>query len=162
MDKNNSFLFEMASDLLLFDPAKWNLLCKDKVNKKIRWAKKIDDINNIANVIEDSNNYYMVCESTETNGRFLAIKKRDGSTLWYIPGKSFLQQLFGGYLYNIFADENSRYFLLKVDKTRGDKIWFHQVDIDLDEYSFKKDSIMLKYQSGKIENISHQTGRVID
>jgi len=162
MDTANSHIFEMKDDLLSFEQGKSILVCKNSGDKKVRWAKKINDISLVYTILEDSENYYAACESTDTSGEFLALSKKDGSTVWYIPGRAFLQQLFDGYLYLIFIDEKGSYYLIKVDKKKGEKIWYHQVDEDLKEYSFNKERIVFKYRSGKIEKIYPSTGQVTE
>ncbi len=157
---NNTQNFEMKNTILKYDPGKSTLLCLDKTkeNKKI-WIKKLMDISHVSSIIEDKNKYYIACESGEINGQFLALSKESGATQWFIPGKSFLQIIFEGFLYLIFVDESDRYYLLKVRRENGRASWHHMVDQDLYEYSFSKKKISLVYSSGKSESLSIRTGR---
>lgn len=162
MDKNNSHIFEMKSNILYYDIIKSILICKLTIDNKVLWAKKIEDSNLINDVDEDTNNYYVSCETSDAGGQFLAINKKNGTTAWYIPGRSYFQQLFNKYLYIIFIDGKDRFYLIKVDKCNGSKIWDHEVKEDLCEYSFRRNRILLKYSSGYIEKISPQTGVIMN
>jgi len=148
----------MESADLYFDLEKSILISTTKNNGKKKWIKKINDIYSVNSIIEDSNKYYISCETDETSGQFLAISKQDGTTCWFIPGKSYLHILFNKYLYIIFIDDNNMYFLIKVDINDGSKIWHHKVRQNLEEYSFTKERILLQYSSGKNEILSPLTG----
>ena len=159
MDILNSKTFEMKNKTLSFSIEKSILLCKDPIDNKNVWAKKIEDIHLINDIIEDKNNYYLCCENEENSGQFLALNKNNGSTIWFIPGKSFLQQILKDFIYLIFIDIEEKYYLIKVKKENGEKIWFYQVTNDLMEYSIREDRIQLKYESGKVDKISTLTGQ---
>ncbi len=161
MNREYSQTFNMSGDILYFDNEKTILLCRDSASKKNRWAKKIEDINSIIEIIEDPESYYIACYIDEKSGQFLAVSKENGATLWFIPGRSFLQQLFNGYIFLIFIDDQSRYFLIKVDKKTGKKIWYHDVNPDLQEYSIRKESMTLKYNSGLVEELFTKNGSII-
>ena len=158
MEKLNSQTFEMGDMVLYFDQGKSILLCKLAEKNKNLWAKKLKGINYINDIIDDPEKYYINCESDEKSGQYFAINKKDGNTIWYIPGRAFLHLLYSNFLYIIFIDENDEYYLIKVDRDDGRKIWHHKVNIDLDEYSFAGDRIQLTYSSGKKEIISLITG----
>jgi outer membrane protein assembly factor BamB len=160
MDKTTAQKFEMKEHTLLYDMDKSILLCKNSDASKNIWAKKISDISNLSDVIEDDANYYISCESGDSAGCFLAVYKNNGSSLWYIPGKPFLNLLFEGFLYLIFIDDKNAYYLLKVDRQSGNKIWHHRIDPDLTEYSFRSDRILLTYTSGRKEILSPKTGNI--
>ncbi len=152
----------MERAALRYDFDKSTMLCLDKVDisKKI-WIKKLNNITHISNIIEDNKKYYVACESGDINGQFIALSKEDGSTKWFIPGKSFLQVIFKGSLYLIFIDENNEYYLLKVRRDNGNTTWHHRVDKDLFEYSFSKNKINLSYLSKKKELLSIRTGKIV-
>ncbi|MCU0821428.1 MAG: hypothetical protein MUC95_03015 [Spirochaetes bacterium] len=160
--KNYTHNFDMADSILKYDPGRSTLLCIDKSAKaKKIWIKKILDITDITNVFEDGKRYFIACESGEINGQFLALFRSSGSTAWFIPGKSFLQVLFEGFLYLIFIDENGHYYLLKVNCNNGKALWHHRLDPDLFEYAFTKKEVRLSYTSGKKEILSLRTGKRI-
>jgi len=150
----------MEKDHLHFDSGKSILLCKSIKDNRTRWAKKMEDIFFILDIIEDSNLYYAACEIDSVSGKFLAVNRDDGSTAWYIPGRPYLQQLFDKFLFIIFIDERDDFFLLKVDPEDGSKVWFHQTDNDLSEYSFRKDRILLTYKSGREEKLDPVSGKL--
>lgn len=155
--------FEMRTGILIYDREKSILLCKNKTgeNRKL-WAKKINHIDHISNIIEDDKKYYVACESGEKNGQFIAVMKNSGRSSWFIPGKSYLNLIFGGFLYLIFIDENEDYYLLKVEREKGKLKWHHRIGIDLTEYRFSGRQIELIYASGKREILSPLTGKLIN
>lgn len=153
-----SFRFETEKHLLVYEPERSVLLCRMPEDNRLVWAKKISDILAIESVIEDKKKYYLACETDEFSGRYLALIKDNGVTAWSIPGRSFMHLIFGGFIYIIFIDEMGRYMLLKVDSDSGGKIWHHEVDADLVEYSFTRERILLKYACGKTEYISPGSG----
>jgi hypothetical protein len=157
----NTLSFEMADVLLRFDPETSILLCQSKINGKKRWVKKLNDLY-VSDILEDNKRYYIVCDSGEINGQFLALKKENGTTSWFIPGKSFLHVLYKGFLFLIFADENNRFYFLKVFLSSGKSAWYHSIDPDLIEYIFVNDKIKLNYLSGKTESLSVKTGKLIN
>ena len=158
--KTSTYNFEMEDSILKYDPDKSTLLCVTKsADARKVWIKKLLDISDISNIIEDGKRYYIVCESGDINGQFLALSKSSGSTVWFIPGKSFLQVLFKEFLYLIFIDENSHYYLLRVNCNNGKAVWHHRLDTDLFEYAFTKKDVRLSYSSGKKEVLSLRTGK---
>lgn len=160
--KMNIRAFEMEETVLKYDLDKSTLLCAgSSYNGKKLWIKKLPEISYISNIIEDNKRYYIACESGEINGQFIAVSKDDGSTEWFIPGRSFLQIIFSGFLYLIFVDENNHYYLLKVNRNNGRSSWHHRVEQNLREYSFTKKEIRLSYSSGKKEVLSVRTGKKI-
>jgi len=122
--------------------------------------KKMHEPVAIQNVLFDKRYYYIACKTVDTEGIFLALEKKNGSTAWFIPGSTFLEVLYRGYLYLIFVDENERHFLIKVECNEGNKLWFHQIDSDLYYYHFKEDCIILHYASGKKEMLQYD-GKVL-
>lgn len=152
--------FEMNDAFLRFDPESSILLCQTKPNSKRLWVKKINNLI-VSDIIEDTSRYYIICDSGDINGQFLAVKKKTGVTSWFIPGKSFMHILFKGFLFLIFSDENNRFYLLKVYISNGKSVWFHPIDPDLKEYIFKNDKIKLEYLSGKTETLSIKTGKLL-
>jgi outer membrane protein assembly factor BamB len=162
MGRNHNILsFGMDDSLLRFDLETSILLCQSKENGKKQWVKKLNDLN-VSDIFEDNKRYYIVCDSGEINGQFLAVKKENGTTSWFIPGKSFLHVLYKGFLFLIFADEANRFYLLKVNIGSGKSVWFHPIDADLFEYIFSNDKIKLKYFSGKTESLALKTGKLIN
>jgi outer membrane protein assembly factor BamB len=162
MGRNHNILsFKMDDSLLRFDLETSILLCQSKVNGKKQWVKKLNDLN-VSDIFEDNKRYYVVCDSGEINGQFLAVNKENGTTSWFIPGKSFLHVLYKGFLFLIFADEINRFYLLKVNIGSGKSAWFHPVDPDLFEYIFSNDAVKLKYFSGKTESLALKTGKIIN
>ncbi|MDY6967201.1 MAG: hypothetical protein SVR08_00910 [Spirochaetota bacterium] len=144
---------------LRYDRERSILLCSSITNNNRKlWVKKLKEISYISNIIEDEQRYYLACESGEISGQFLVLLKRTGSTKWFIPGKSYLQILFGDYIYLIFIDEEEHYYFLKVNRKSGELKWHHKVDQDLCKYSITKERILLTYFSGKEESISVKTG----
>ncbi|OHD69415.1 MAG: hypothetical protein A2W19_05775 [Spirochaetes bacterium RBG_16_49_21] len=161
MKKTYSQIFEMESGILCYDGDKSILLCKAPDGTGKRWVKKIHDINLIETVTEDARQYYLSCEAGEIEGFFIAINKDTGATAWFIPGKAYFQILYGDCLYAIFADERKIFYLIKIERADGRKVWHRQIDEDLCEYSFRSDRILLTYESGKIEKISPLSGAVM-
>ncbi len=160
MDKVNSQVFYLSTNVLRFDLLKRTLLCQSNDGNKNIWIKKIE-VDVIHTIIEDENNYYCSCGSDDKNGLFIAINRFNGDTNWYIPGRAFFHILFKKYLFVIFIDEKEFYYLIKVQPEDGSKLWHYEVDKDLQEYSFKNDRIRLSYKSGKVEKISPITGAKI-
>ena len=161
MDKTYSQIFEMESGILYYDSGKSILLCKESKGERNRWVKKINDIDFIDTIIEDSHRYYLSCGSGEIQGYLLAVNKATGSTEWFIPGKAYFQIVYDDHLYVIFADERKNFYILKVERSNGTKIWHHQIDEDLCEYSFRSERILLTYKSGKTEKISPVSGDIM-
>ncbi len=154
--------FEMSETALVFEEGKSILLCKARGEgeKKI-WAKKIPEGHVITAVLEDPLRYYVACDYSARDGIFLALGKESGSTEWYIPGRSLLHVLFKGQLFLVFVDGEGVYFLIKVDPQDGSKSWHRTVEEDLQEYSFFRDRITLKYRSGRREAISVADGGLL-
>ncbi|HON77889.1 MAG TPA: hypothetical protein PK544_05325 [Spirochaetota bacterium] len=162
MDRTTTQFFPLGEVTLYFDFSKSVLMCKSSSGDDQKlWAKKIPDVVLIDNIIEDDEKYYVACEYSEKDGMFLALAKDDGTTQWYIPGRSHLQVLYEGFLYLIFIDERERYYFIKVEIQEGRKIWHHEVEIDLSEYRFSKTGIELQYKSGRTEVLSFKTGDVL-
>lgn len=162
MRKNQNIQsFEMDGALLRFDIETSILLCQSLLNGKKVWVKKLNNLV-VSDIFEDNKRYYIVCDSGEINGQFLAVKKENGTTSWFIPGKSFMHVLYKGFLFLIFADENNRFYLLKVFINTGKSAWFHRVDPDLNEYIFVNEKLKLKYFSGKNETLSIRTGKLLN
>jgi hypothetical protein len=153
--------FEMKNAVLRYDMDKSILTCGTKYNDRKLWVKKLNDLYSVSGIIEDDKKYYLACDSGEINGQFLAVKKQDGTTEWFIPGKSFLHVIYNGFLYLIFADENNRFYLLKVHLSNGKSSWFHHIEQDLSEYSFADNKITLHFLSGEREVLSVANGQPV-
>ena len=161
MENAYSQTFEMENGMLCYDSGKSILLCRALKSGRNLWIKKIPGICLIDSVTEDATRYYLACETDDVHGLFLALAKATGATEWFIPGKAYFQILFDGYLYIIFTDGNSEFYLIKADRSDGKKIWYHRVRDDLCEYGFRSDRILLKYGSGRSETLSPLTGIAI-
>ncbi|HDP80942.1 MAG TPA: hypothetical protein ENN21_08890 [Spirochaetes bacterium] len=152
--------FSLGEYVLVFDLDRSILTCRARGEgqKKI-WGKKLKDVHYVERVLEDAEKYYVACENGEHTGLFLALHRDTGATAWFIPGKSFLQIIYGGYLYLIFIDDREDYFLLKVDREDGRALWHHRVEDDLYEYCFNDGVITLKFGSGLTKSLDLGTGR---
>jgi outer membrane protein assembly factor BamB len=157
----HSQTYNLGGDELHFDAEKSILLCRDLKNGANRWIKKISGIGYISSVIEDADRYYLSGESSDTTGFYLALDKKEGTTMWSIPGKAFMNALHDGSLYLIFPDENNIFYLIKVDSATGRKEWHHPVGQDLREYSISGTRVTLEYNSGEREILSPTSGRPI-
>jgi hypothetical protein len=160
MEGSTVMHFEREHTVLSYDSGKSILVCRDRTgeNRKL-WAKKLNDIAFIKNVLEDERRYYVAGESGDEGGQFLALDKATGSTDWFIPGRSFLQVVYAASLYLIFIDGEGRYFLLRVDRETGNHLWHHRVDGDLANYRFTRTLVELTYASGRTEYVSADTGK---
>ncbi|HOO70816.1 MAG TPA: hypothetical protein PK926_03565 [Spirochaetota bacterium] len=156
-----SQIFTFGSDELLFDTAKSILLCREVEKGTNKWIKKLAGIFSIGTVIDDKESFFLSCESSDFTGEFLALNRTDGTTLWSIPGKSFMNVLHQGNLYLIFSDDKKLFYLIKVDKSTGHKLWHHQVSNDLENYTINSREVSLNYCSGKKEIISSDTGALL-
>lgn len=147
--------FTCNDTTILYNPDKCTLLCVSNPDGKKLWVKKLSEPVAIQNVLCDDLFYYIACRIGDTHGMFLTVARSNGSTMWFIPGRTFLEVLYNGFLYLIFVDEDDRYFLIKVEREEGAKLWYQQIDSDLYYYHFKDDGILLHYASGKKEKITY-------
>jgi outer membrane protein assembly factor BamB len=161
MDNKNSQIFRMDANLLYFDYSTNVLLCKDIENKRKLWIKKIDDPGIINDIVEDDNRFFVAFESGEKSGVFLAISKKDGSTLWDIPGRAYMYRIFLDYIYLIFIDDSGQFFLIKTAVRDGSLIWHHNVSQDLCGYIINPSVIILDYLNGHKEKIDIEKGSLI-
>lgn len=161
MDIKNSQIFNLEDHILYYDYLSGVLLCRRAGDKKNKWIKKIHDSGSLLDAIEDDNRIYLSFADCDKNGQFIVVDKEAGNTLWSIPGRSFLNQLYGDYIFLIFSDDNDVFYLLKVVRKDGSKIWHYPVHDGLIEYIIKRDSISLKYSDGTSENISMETGEPV-
>ncbi|MBP7604500.1 MAG: hypothetical protein KBA15_11255 [Spirochaetes bacterium] len=151
--------YELESGILSFDFSKGILVCREPdEGRRKRWVKKLDGVARVGNITEDGERFYVACENGDANGQFLAVEKHTGETEWFIPGRSFLQLVYGEGLYLIFVDGSMRHYLLRVDTADGSTLWHHGVDEDLVEYSFRARTITLRYASGKSEFLDTESG----
>lgn len=153
--------FELGDSVLSFDAEKAILLCRDRAAGKKRWIKKLADVMEVLGIIEDARHYYLATETDGINGYHIAIRKNDGETAWFIPGRAFFQVLYDGTLYAIFSDASGRYYLLNVDPADGRKIWHHPIEQDLTGYHFRRDRILLTFESGRTLALSPVTGAIV-
>ncbi len=153
--------FEMRETVLVYEPAKSILVCKQNSgDKKKLWVKKLLEGGTVLSAAEDDERYYVALQSGEASGQYMALDRVSGATCWFIPGRAFLQILFDGFLYLIFIDEREHYYLLKVNRGSGGSIWHYSVEGDLCEYSFTKKRVYLLYASGRREAVSLDSGRL--
>ena len=150
--------FTLASHILEFDYVKGILRCMPLESGKVLWVKQLDDISDIGSVSENYGNFFLSCMIDETSGKFIALSKADGVTLWFIPGHEFLHVLHQESLFLIFIDNNGIYYFLKVDVKDGSPVWQRMIEPDLNEYRINENSIRLFYKSGKTEYIDRKTG----
>ncbi len=151
------YSFEMEGRRLSFNPDKSVLTCLSPERRKL-WVKKIDAIGHILSIIEDGQKYYAACEVDDVSGELIALDRDSGSTVWYIPGRPYLQQLFNGDIYAIFTDPDNIFYFLRITTDEGKTKWHHTVADDLREYSIKKERVILHYHSGKSEELDARTG----
>ncbi len=161
MENRNSQVFNLKEQVLYYDFMEGVLLARRAGDRKNQWIKKIHEPGSLLGVTEDDERLYLSFAESEKNGQFTVLERNTGKTLWVIPGRSFLNQLYGEYIFLIFSDASDIFYLLKVDKKNGSKIWHHPVHEGLYEYIIKRDSISLKYNDGPGENISMETGEII-
>ena len=154
--------FDMELHELRFDSRKAIIICSAIEDGQKQWAKRLADIHSIDSVIEDERCFYLSCESEEIIGQYMALNKIDGSTLWFIPGKAFMSVQHEGFLYLIFSDQDNHFYLLKVEKARGTRVWHYHVSRDLKEYSINQERVLLTYESGKTERLSAKKGTLME
>ena len=88
--------YELESGILSFDFSKGILVCREPdEGRRKRWVKKLDGVARVGNITEDGERFYVACENGDANGQFLAVEKHTGETEWFIPGRSFLQLVYG-------------------------------------------------------------------
>ena len=154
--------FELNDFLLQYDFTAGVLLCKSISASKNLWIKKIEEGGIILDVVEGDALFFIAFEYNDTDGLFLAVNRSDGKTEWSIPGRAYMYRTYGEYIFLIFIDEDGRYFLIKSSCNSGGIIWHHEVDMDLAEYTIKKDYISLVYGDGRKEVLDTETGGEID
>ena len=154
------YTFEMTDTLLTFQRERRILTCKETDGKTL-WAKKLGEIVNILEVLEDEDRYYVSCEIDDLTGQLLSLHRHTGSTAWFIPGRPYLQQLYDNYLYAIFMDPSESFYFLKVDLEDGSPVWHHPVTEDLCHYTFRRGEILLTYGSGREEVLLPSSGKVV-
>ncbi len=155
---NADVIYESTSGLLQYDERKSILTFRPSLEGPVIWLKKINEARFIDGVIEDAERFYIACGISETEGRYIAIFKESGSTAWYIPGRSYMQRLFGESLYLIFVDENDTYYIIKTRPEDGSIVWHHRVDEHLCAYTIKKNAVVLAYSDGRSETLDPSTG----
>lgn len=158
MDNKNAQIFRMDEHVLYYDYHSGVILCRSIESGRNLWIKKTEDSGIINGAIEDEKSFYIAFESGERSGIFLTLSKKDGSTLWDIPGCAYLYRIFLEYIFLIFIDDSGSFFLLKVSAAEGTIIWHHNVTEDLYEYVINKDYLLLKYSDGRIEKIDNESG----
>jgi len=161
MDNKNAQIFRMDEHVLYYDYHSGVLLCKSIESGRNLWIKKMEDPGIISGAIEDEDSFYIAFESGERSGVFLTLNKKDGATLWDIPGRAYLYRIFLDYIFLIFIDDAGTFFLLKVSVSEGTISWHHNVTEDLHEYVINREFLLLNYLSGKTEKIDIKTGITI-
>ena len=147
--------FNCNDTALVFNDEMCAIVCVTQPEGRKLWVKKFTEPVAIQNVLFDDAFYYVACRTGEAEGMFLSLVKSNGFTRWFIPGRTFLEVLYDGFLYLIFVDEQDRFFLIKVNCEDGSKVWHQQIDDDLYYYHFKDEGIILHYASGKKEMIAY-------
>ncbi|PKL40029.1 MAG: hypothetical protein CVV44_07375 [Spirochaetae bacterium HGW-Spirochaetae-1] len=162
MDINHQ-TFNSGEFFLQFDMDKSILLCKIRHDSKdkILWAKKLNDIYCLLDILEDRDRFYVACEINDLDGKFIALDKSTGTTAWFIPGRPYFQTQFDQSLFIIFIDASHAYYLLRVDSEKGAALWHHRIEEDLCEYSFNSSRILLQYRSGRTEKLNPLSGKMI-
>jgi len=150
--------FNCNDTALIYNVETNAIICTAKPDGRKLWVKKLHEPAAINNVLYDEQCYYIALSTSDTEGMFLSLSKATGTTKWFIPGRTYLEVLYNGFLYLIFVDNDKRYFLIKVESQEGTKVWFHQIDPDLYFYHFKEDGILLHFASGKKEMIPYDMG----
>ena len=161
MSKDNTQRFELSKLLLQYNLETYALLCKEKDKAKNLWIRKIEDGGFILDIGEDKERIFIAIEYGANSGQFLALKKSDGSIIWFIPGKAYMFRIFLDYVYLIFLDEYNNFFLIKVSAEDGRKIWHYKVNEKLSSYTINERVIELKYFDGNKEIIDSATGELI-
>ena len=161
MDNKNEQIFRMDEHVLYYDYHSGVLLCKSIESGRNLWIKKMEDSGIISGAIEDEDSFYVAFESGERSGIFLTLNKKDGTTLWDIPGRAYLYRIFLDYIFLIFIDDAGTFFLLKVSLSEGAISWHHNVTEDLHEYVINREFLLLNYLSGRTEKIDINTGIAI-
>lgn len=152
--------FQMEDTILAFDPERGTLSCRSR-DGAMKWLRRMETVTFIASVIEDADSYYVMGETEETTGEYLALDRGNGITRWFIPGRAFMHVIHDGFLYLIFIDEKMLYWLIKVEREKGTPLWHRAVKPDLQGYRFRKDRIILTYRSGHSESLSPESGNVL-
>jgi len=158
MNKNTVQRFELADFLLQYNYETYILLCRNLKDGRNLWIRKIEDGGYILEVQEDGARIYIILESGEKSGLFLALRKTDGSTCWFIPGRAFMCRLFLDSVFLIFADEIDNFFLIKISADNGEKIWHHAVNTGLSHYTINSREVVLEYMDENVEILNSSTG----
>ncbi len=158
MNKESIQRFELTDIFLQYDYTACTLLCKNAVDGKNLWIRKIEDGGFIFNILENKDKVFISIETEGNYGQFLVLNKRDGITSWFIPGKAYMSCLYCDSIYLIFADNNNDFFLIKTSTEDGSKLWHHAVEDHLAEYAINNNAVILKYLDGSTETISNSTG----
>lgn len=156
----NTQQFVLKEHTLDFDPEKSILRCADLDNNTL-WLKKLNEITFINSVSENGDKFFISCQIDDLNGKFAAVYKENGATAWFIPGRDFLNVLYGNFLFLIFIDEQERYYLLKIEINEGNTIWHQIIKGDLENYTINSREIILQYKSGRTECLNTATGQLV-
>ena len=153
--------FSLSEYILDFNSQKSMLRCLDAYDEDVIWIKKLADISFISAVSENDDKFFLSCQIDELSGKFAAIYKENGSTAWFIPGRDFLNVIYGRNLFLIFIDEREVYYFIKIELNTGQRIWHHIIEKDLENYTINFNEILLQYKSGRVERLNPATGRPI-
>lgn len=158
MNKESIQRFELTELFLQYDYLAYTLLCRSIGEGKNLWIRKIEDGGIILDLSEDRDKIFISIESDEKSGQFLVLNKKDGSTLWDIPGKAYIFRLYSNSVYLIFVDGENNFFLIKASSDDGRKLWHHPVNDGLYEYIINNENVKLKYADGSTEILNSNTG----
>ncbi len=161
MEKRSSLIFYLKERSLIYDFLEGILLFRRSGDKKNLWIKKIYERSSLEAVVEDEERLYLSFADSEREGQFLVLERDTGRSVWNIPGRPFFHQIYGEYIFLIFLDKKGLFYLLKVRKKDGGKLWHHAVREDLCEYVIKMETLSLKYKDGHREELSMDTGKLL-
>ncbi len=161
MDRTRSVTYQLQDHLIVYDFIDGVLLCRRLGDKKNLWIKKIYERTSLEEIVEDEERFYLSFADSEREGQFLVLERDTGYSVWTVPGRPFFNQLYGDYVFLIFSDEKGNFYLLKMDRKNGDKIWHHAVSEGLCQYAIKRESISLTYKDGTKEEIAMETGKLL-
>ena len=155
---SEDFIFDEA--VITYNKKKSSLIYKPFSKDRNRWIRSIEIGYIVTNITYGENQYYISTENDEFSGVFWAIRSIDGTTVWSIPGKSFINIFYNKFVYTIFVDNSTSPFLLKVSPLDGSKIWGYRIHIDLIEYTFSKNRLILSYPNNYSEEIDIDSGNI--
>ncbi len=162
MNKESIQRFELNDFILQYDYRTYSLLCRSTDEGKNLWIRKIDDGGYILDANEDRDKIFISMELDEKSGQFLVLNKKDGLTIWSIPGKAYMFRIYLYFVYLIFVDGDDNFFLIKASSEDGKKLWHHPVNDGLHSYTINNENVTLSYVDGTTEILNSRTGIAVD